>query len=119
MLFRNKADAEVKFKVGANKYKVAHGGTVNLPDNVAFVVAKRGLPLEQVDGSQARSEPSQNDVGASLDALERGIAAMGPVARAVAIERLAGIVAAYGPKAEPKAEPKAAVKAPKAEPKSE
>jgi len=111
MLFRNKAEGDVKFKVGANKYKVAPGATINLPDNVAFVVAKRGLPLERIEGSQAHSEPSMSDVGATLDALERSMAALAPAARPAVLERMAGIMASHGakggaraPKAEPKAE---------------
>lgn len=51
MKYVNNTSAPVgPFKIDGKRYVVKPGGTVEIPDEFVYIVARRGLPLEPADG---------------------------------------------------------------------
>jgi len=49
MKFRNDGDAEIKFKARGKEYAVKPKGEVTIPDEIAYIVESRKLPLVSAD----------------------------------------------------------------------
>ncbi len=60
MRYHNTALAALSFTLRSQRYEVAAGGEVEIPDRLAYAVKARGLPLEPVeggvDGDEERAE---------------------------------------------------------------
>lgn len=48
MKFRNKIGKPLSFDLGGKHYDVEAGGECDVPDRIAYAVARHGLPLEPV-----------------------------------------------------------------------
>ncbi len=58
MLFHNPTKQALRFKIGSLAYDVPAGADCDIPPNVAYVVADRGLPLVEGPGGGERIEAS-------------------------------------------------------------
>jgi hypothetical protein len=56
MLFHNPTKLEISFRAGDLAWKVGPGEDCDIPPNVSYIVAARGLPLVAGTGGGARAE---------------------------------------------------------------
>lgn len=57
MKFRNDTDKEIKFKARGKEYVAAPKGEVNIPDDIAYIVESRKLPLVSADVPKPAETP--------------------------------------------------------------
>ena len=61
MKFRNDGDAEIKFKARGKEYAVKPKGEVTIPDEIAYIVESRKLPLVSADTPKPQPAAEASD----------------------------------------------------------